>query len=1294
VTNWRPGDWLFRRRGDLAAAGLLFGVTVATWAVFPIAGRELLFGPDATEQTWTWWRFNIAEFQAGRIPLWNPFVSAGMSNIGEGQMGALYPPTAIVAFLGGAAASSMLALIVVSAAHFALSACGAYLVVRVAGLQPASATAAALVVALSGAMLWRSTGQLNIYWAMCWVPLAIALCWAALRFGQLRWAPFAGAAFALSLAAGHAQGVVIGAVVVAVTSIVLLIPAGGTRRPGIPVGRSLFAGLVVVGSFALLALPQLWAEISYLRDAYRWVGATEPVRGFGGVSYEAIAANSHLSWSGMFSSFLSTISTADGSIFIGLPAIVLAIFGLVSFGHHRRLRVLGSALVILGVLVALGPRTPFLLIWSQIPLVSQVRQPIRFDVVIVLGVSLLVAVGCQTWFAHERRRWIALAAVGGAAVVAVMLANGSDVQTLLTVGLLVVAVPAVLLLPRQRQAVLSATAAVAVVVTLLCTWWLRLPPVGTQSQTPATWFSATVEDAGDSLVGLAGEDAPSGRVRVAESLPRNFGTFERIATVSGYSATLPARYFDLMVAFGFDDRVWDLLAVEALVESIDGRAVVTHRETALPLAWYAESTRVVPEDTPGAVAGSGVDLKSVAVLAAPDSSSDYCDGAASVIARTPGGIDYDVACERGGLLVLSEIWDPAWRAYVDGSPVSIARVDYSLMGVRTPPGAARVELRYEPRSIAVGLPLAIGAAILVTALAVLVILVGRRPIAQRSRDRFKAALGARASALAGRVSPVVSGLIHRISSPKAALWIVVSSSAFALAGGIALVPTVGLQYDEVLFVNGSTDATTTHFVNVRFGGIPILLMDYIGALKAWLYAPIFAVFGAGMESVRIPMIFAFVLSVAILVRIVWVRSRPWVAALLGILLLLEPAFTLMARNDWGPVALGGLLRVGLVGALLIAIESGRRRWAFAATLLLALGIFNKLDFAISGTAILAAVLVVFARSILAAIRRRPISASVIFAAFVAVYLAAYFFMYLRAAGSVGSFSGTWLERVESRANLITDTFEGGMLVRYMTGETLSAPSPAIPVALGVALVVGAAALLSRRGVREATVVEGGRIPIGKLLAMSIVACATTFLGLVLASEVTGPHHAALLWPFPWLVIALGYAYLVERARQEAAVHPLALVGGIFVAIVVVGQAVATTSVSSIMISTTERPAVWTQDTRAASDALAAHLTAQEDAVLVTADWGIANQFIAYDVGADHLDVRDIWPAVVSTTPVGLIETGELPTVFYLAYHTDANQVFAGGTYAARALVAACREGGVGSELIYRGDDLIVRKVEC
>jgi uncharacterized membrane protein YfhO len=61
------------------------------------------------------------------------------------------------------------------------------------------------------------------------------------------------------------------------------------------------------------------------------------------------------------------------------------------------------------------------------------------------------------------------------------------------------------------------------------------------------------------------------------------------------------------------------------------------------------------------------------------------------------------AATRPGVLVLSDVDYPGWKAEVDGRDAPVERVDYLLRGVRLEPGAHTVEFTYDPLSWKLGL---------------------------------------------------------------------------------------------------------------------------------------------------------------------------------------------------------------------------------------------------------------------------------------------------------------------------------------------------------------------------------------------------------------------------------------------------------------------------------------------------------------------------------------------------------------------------------------------------------------
>ena len=59
-----------------------------------------------------------------------------------------------------------------------------------------------------------------------------------------------------------------------------------------------------------------------------------------------------------------------------------------------------------------------------------------------------------------------------------------------------------------------------------------------------------------------------------------------------------------------------------------------------------------------------------------------------------------------GLVVLADLWDKGWNAYLNGRRVPILRANHAVRRVEVPLGEATLEFRYEPASFAWGLWLA------------------------------------------------------------------------------------------------------------------------------------------------------------------------------------------------------------------------------------------------------------------------------------------------------------------------------------------------------------------------------------------------------------------------------------------------------------------------------------------------------------------------------------------------------------------------------------------------------------
>ena len=64
-----------------------------------------------------------------------------------------------------------------------------------------------------------------------------------------------------------------------------------------------------------------------------------------------------------------------------------------------------------------------------------------------------------------------------------------------------------------------------------------------------------------------------------------------------------------------------------------------------------------------------------------------------------GRMELETASPEAAVLRISEKYDPAWMAAVDGKPVTVVRADYLFQAVFVPAGTHQVLLEYRPSTL-------------------------------------------------------------------------------------------------------------------------------------------------------------------------------------------------------------------------------------------------------------------------------------------------------------------------------------------------------------------------------------------------------------------------------------------------------------------------------------------------------------------------------------------------------------------------------------------------------------------
>jgi 4-amino-4-deoxy-L-arabinose transferase-like glycosyltransferase len=409
----------------------------------------------------------------------------------------------------------------------------------------------------------------------------------------------------------------------------------------------------------------------------------------------------------------------------------------------------------------------------------------------------------------------------------------------------------------------------------------------------------------------------------------------------------------------------------------------------------------------------------------------------------------------------------------------------------------------------------------------------------------------------------------------------------------------GLQQDETLFVNAATLRLPGLNLPDSFHGVPLMIFPYIGALKSWLYDPVFALFGDSATVIRLPAV--LIVDAGLLLAYAAVRdlvNRP-VALLAFVVLCFDGSVFWLTRDDVGPSALEFLFKCA---ALFFAARFARapsRLWLLLLLVTLAAGVFNKLNFIwVVNAAVAASIIVIVLH------RHRLRSAWPLVATWVAGLAALYlaFALYyfgnhistVAVSSAGGSLTQPWLN------------FEQGM--SWVLSGTWFYTYALAPLATRTVIVWTVTVLFGIGGLASIVV------PRTRSRAVAAVALTTVLVAIqtLFTPQATAGWHYVAIYPFVTVVAAYGVWAAASTVMRRAA---------LVYATVAVAAALALTY-NALLMSTyfgslSREPSnpAWSPAIYALSRDLR-----HTDAHIFTADWGILNPLFALEPGTRYTEL--------------------------------------------------------------------------
>ncbi|HUN22706.1 MAG TPA: oligosaccharide flippase family protein [Anaerolineales bacterium] len=382
---------------------------------------------DLVVENYLWQSFAVESLSHGQIPLWNPYIFAGMPFLAGGQASGVYPFRIIFHILPVEHAYGWFLLL-----HFWLAGLGAYALARhLLDKKPHSHLAALLVgmVYQVGQPLFISSVFPMIVAGATWLPWLILTCdWVIKRKPllpekptRLPWLILGSGFIGLMLLAGHPEIWVYALLVAAIWSVWRTIGQHSQQlftQPFQPISTLLFLA-AMVGLGLTIGAIQLIPQIELQAQSFRTAGASlAEVRGwaypirhiiafilpnfygspaqhawFDLVARQYVTSNLNAYGQTVYTTEWGIKNYVEGAAFVGVLTLVLALFGIAS-DFRKKSNFPSWFLAFLAlVFLAFAFGTPLYAVIYYLPGLSALHTPFRWVWPLSLILALLAGNG-------------------------------------------------------------------------------------------------------------------------------------------------------------------------------------------------------------------------------------------------------------------------------------------------------------------------------------------------------------------------------------------------------------------------------------------------------------------------------------------------------------------------------------------------------------------------------------------------------------------------------------------------------------------------------------------------------------------------------------------------------------------------------------------------------------------------------------------------------------------------------------------------------------------------------------
>jgi hypothetical protein len=681
----------------------------------------------------------------GITPFWNPYMFNGMPFLADFQAQYFYPAHWIFPYFIDNATGLLHTKIIeyVIIMHFVIAQLSMVYLMRGLGASQWGALIAGISYAFSGALAVRTNHPMIIY-HLALFPLIIHHVLQGLQQARILNLLYAGLILGIAILAGHAQTSTYMLLFIAVIGLIGFVQGllhkqlhGKTaiRYAG-------FLALPVIIAASLAAIQYLPGQelaayserndITYEKTTDGSMQLSQLLHAFNPSLHGKIVGNpGPKDADGQFT-MLNTSNEPvqthwywDTAFYFGILALILGLISILVL-PKTPLILTCQYLWIFAFLYGIGNNGFLHVLLSNIPIFGQFRNPGRMMFYASFGFPLLAGLTFDQLpriFSDENKKKRMLIIMTVPFIILALIVFGI-IQSLASVNdplsafagkqagyiMIIAIIGSFIMILRGKESMNPFISGIALCGLMFLDLTLQFKDFHGSKENPQSSYIIT-----DELRNQLSSTFPKNIFRVSMrnqygmAFQRNGGMNSGIMLYEGYNPILLSRRVPPLASE--EDR-FDILNIRYAIslDSTSGSLFFKKRESAYGHARMVFSAKVIIDDTTlkNAIMNAGSNLKNIAymekepTIALSGTHPDSVKHTIKTVEYGPNQLSYEVETSMDGILCLSEIWYPAWKASIDGKEIDIHRINWSMRGIEVPSGKHTIVMTYDSKAYAIG----------------------------------------------------------------------------------------------------------------------------------------------------------------------------------------------------------------------------------------------------------------------------------------------------------------------------------------------------------------------------------------------------------------------------------------------------------------------------------------------------------------------------------------------------------------------------------------------------------------